>query len=114
MCSLAEVLLAQGELEAAERDSRKALLLLEGRSDYRHEIGIAQLTLGKALLGQHKFQEAEHFIDDAESSFRELDSVSHVATAWIAKAELRERCGDTQAAAALYRQAAVAFQPPPV
>ena len=52
LCSMAEVRLAREELGAAEDDARKALDLFDGRVDYRHEIGIAQLTLGRALLAQ--------------------------------------------------------------
>jgi ATP/maltotriose-dependent transcriptional regulator MalT len=113
MCSLAEIQLDQGELEAAERDARKALSLLAGRSDYLHEIGIAQLTIGRALLGRGKLEEAQQFFDAAEASFREIDSTGHQAIACIAKGDLVDRRGDTQRAAAFYRQAAVALQEPP-
>ena len=87
--------------------------MLADRSDYLHEIGITQLTLGRALIGQGKLEDAEQLIDAAETSFREIDSTSHQATGWIARGELLERRGDVQQAAAFYRRAAVAFQDQP-
>ena len=47
--SLAQVHLRSGELAQAEEQSRHALELLDGRSDFLDEIGNAQLTLGRAL-----------------------------------------------------------------
>jgi tetratricopeptide (TPR) repeat protein len=113
MCSLAEIFLDQGQFEAAERDARKALVLLADRTDYLHEIGITQLTLARALTGQDKVDEAERFINAAETSFGKIDSTSHQATAWIARGELLERRGDIREAAAVYRRAAVGFQQQP-
>ena len=59
MCSLAEVHLGTGEPAQAEAEAQKALELFGDRVDYLHEIGTAQLTLGRALLDQDRLNEAE-------------------------------------------------------
>lgn len=114
LCSLAEVRLAGDELAAAERDARKALELLDGRVDYLHEIGIAQLTLGRSLLEQGRSDEAETQIRAAELSFAELRSPGHEAAAAITHGDLAVRRGLTGEAAGLYRDAATALLPDPL
>ncbi|RDI76084.1 Tetratricopeptide repeat [Gaiella occulta] len=113
LCSLAEVHLACGEAAAAERDARKALRLLAGRVDYLHEIGIAELTLGHALLKQDRPDEAEAFFSAAQTSFARIGSVSHQAAAAAALGDLAGYRGDTRAAARRYRQAAEALRDSP-
>jgi predicted negative regulator of RcsB-dependent stress response len=48
--------------------------------------------------------------DAAERSFDKFSSISHRASAWIAKGDLAARRGQDQAAARLYRRAAEALQ----
>ena len=108
--SLAQVNLRTGDPAQAEEQARQALRLLDGRVDYIDEVGNAQLVLGRALLEQRRFDEAEAAFLNAETSFTELGSGSHRAAAWIARGDLAARRGDHKAAADLYRSAAEALQ----
>jgi tetratricopeptide (TPR) repeat protein len=108
--SLAQVHLRSGELEVAEEQARHALRLLDGRVDYLHEIGSAQLVLGRSLLEQGRLDEAETAFREAEASFEQFGSPSHRATAWLARGDLVARRGDDREAARLYRMAAEALQ----
>ncbi len=108
--SLAQVHLRTGNLKQAEEHARHALRLLRGREDYMDEIGNAQLVLGRALLEQDRFGEAEDAFLAAEASFAELGSASHRAAVWVARGDLAARRGDDRAAARLYRTAAEALQ----
>jgi len=108
--SLAQVNLRTGEPAQAEEQARQALRLLDGRVDYIDEVGSAQLVLGRALLEQDRFDEAEAAFGDAEVSFTELGSGSHRAAVWVARGDLAARRGDHKAAADLYRSAAEALQ----
>jgi len=110
LCSLAEVHLAAGNLDQAEAEARKALDLLDGRDDYLHEIGIAQLALGRAQLEQGRLDEAEQTILAADRSFEQIASVSHRANAWVAQGDIAKRRGDSREAARHYRRAAEALQ----
>jgi tetratricopeptide (TPR) repeat protein len=108
--SLAQVHLRLGDVTTAEEQARHALKLLDGREDFLDEIGNAQLVLGRALLDQGRFEDAEASFSAAEASFDQLSSASHRAAAWIAQGDLAARRGDDQAAAHLYRRAAEALQ----
>jgi tetratricopeptide (TPR) repeat protein len=108
--SLAEVRLGTGDYEQAESHARHALELLAGRTDYLHEIGNAQLTLGRALLEQDRLAEAEELFSAADTSFDQLSSASHRAAAWVALGDVAARRGDDREAARLYRRAAEALQ----
>ena len=108
--SLAQVHLRAGEFEVAEQQARHALRLLEGREDYVHEIGNAQLVLGRSLLERDRLEEAEEAFRAAEASFEQFGSASHRASAWVARGDLAARRGDDRSAARLYRMAAEALQ----
>jgi tetratricopeptide (TPR) repeat protein len=108
--SLAQVHLRTGDAAQAEEQARHALRLLDGRVDYVDEVGNAQLVLGRALLEQGRFDEAEAAMADSEASFAELGSGSHRAAVWVARGDLAARRGDHKAAADLYRAAAEALQ----
>jgi tetratricopeptide (TPR) repeat protein len=108
--SLAQVNLRTGDPAQAEEQARQALRLLDGRVDYIDEVGNAQLVLGRALLEQDRFDEAEAAFLDAEASFTELGSGSHRAAAWVARGDLAARRGDHKTAADLYRSAAEVLQ----
>ena len=102
--------LRTGEIELAEEQARHALRLLDGRVDFLDEIGSAQLVLGRALLEQGKLDEADEVLALAETSFEQLSSDSHRASAWLAQGDLAARRGNDRAAARLYRRAAEALQ----
>jgi tetratricopeptide (TPR) repeat protein len=108
--SLAQVHLRTGQVESAEQQARQALTLLGDRVDVIDEIGSAQLVLGRSLLEQDRLDEAAEAFDIAEQSFEQLSSISHRASAWIAKGDLAVRRGEDQVAAQLYRRAAEALQ----
>ncbi len=110
LCSLAEVQLGLGQATEAETQARKALELLDGRVDYLEAIGTAQLALGRALLDQGRWDEAQETLVAADRSFEQLSSVSHRAAAWIALGDVAARRGDDRGAARLYRRAAEALQ----
>jgi tetratricopeptide (TPR) repeat protein len=107
---IAQVHLRTGDLELAEEQARYALKLLGERVDEMHEIGNAQLVLGRALLGQDRLDEAEEAFTAGETAYDQMSSGSHRADAWIAQGDLAARRGDDRAAARLYRQAADALQ----
>jgi tetratricopeptide (TPR) repeat protein len=108
--SLAQVHLRTGKVDVAEEQAKQALELLDGRVDHLDEIGNAQLVLGRALLEQQRYDEAEQAFAAAESSFDQLSSASHRAAAWIAQGDLAARRGDDRHASALFRRAAEALQ----
>jgi tetratricopeptide (TPR) repeat protein len=108
--SLAQVHLRTGQVELAEEQARHALELLADRLDFIDEIGNAQLVLGRSLLEQGRFDEAEEKFRAAEGSFEQLSSASHRAAAWTAQADLAVRRGDKEAAIHLYQRAVEALQ----
>jgi transcriptional regulator with XRE-family HTH domain len=108
--SLARVHLDSGDVALAEEHSRHAAALLEGREDFLDELGSAQVVLGRSLLQQERFDEAEAALRAADATFEQLGSASHRATAWIARGDLATRIGDDRTAARLYRIAAEALQ----
>jgi tetratricopeptide (TPR) repeat protein len=108
--SLAQVNLRTGESERAETQARRAIELLICRADMAYELGNAQLVLGRALLEQDRLDEAELAFGAAEATTAALGSDSHRAAAWIAQGDLAKRRGDSDGAAALYRQAAESLQ----
>jgi tetratricopeptide (TPR) repeat protein len=108
--SLAQVHLRTGQVKPAEEQARQALKLLGDRVDVVDEIGNAQLVLGRSLLEQGRLDEASEAFEAAELSFDQLSSISHRASAWIAKGDLAARRGQDRAAAHLYRRAAEALQ----
>ena len=110
MCSLAEVHLGMGDAEQAELEARQALELFGGRLDYLHEIGNAQLVLGRALLEQDRLNEAEEILRAADTSFEQLSSASHRAAAWVALGDLAATRGDDREAARHFRRAAETLQ----
>jgi tetratricopeptide (TPR) repeat protein len=108
--SLAQANLRTGDPAAAEEHARHALRLLGTREDRLDEIGNARLVLGRALLEQGRFEEAEAVLDEAEDAFAQLSSGSHRAAAWVAQGDLAQRRGDDRGAATLYRRAAETLQ----
>ena len=108
--SLAQINLGAGEYEQAEAQARHALRLLDARVDFLDEIGNAGIVLGRALLGQGRFDQADAAFTEAEAALTQLSSASHAAVAWTARGDLASARGDDRAAAALYKRAAEALQ----
>jgi tetratricopeptide (TPR) repeat protein len=67
-------------------------------------------VLGRSLLEQGRFDEAENEFAQAEMTFERFESTSHRAAVWIAKGDLAARRGNDSEAARLYRRAAEALQ----
>jgi tetratricopeptide (TPR) repeat protein len=107
---IAQVHLRTGRVDLAEEQARYALKLLGDRVDEMHEIGNAQLVLGRALLAQDRLDDAEEAFNAGEAAYDQMSSGSHRADAWIAQGDLAARRGDDRTAAKLYRQAADALQ----
>ena len=107
---IAQVHLRTGDLMRAEEQARYALQLLDDRVDEMHEIGNAQLVLGRALLAQDRLDEAEDAFNAGEAAYDQMSSVSHRADAWLAQGDLAAKRGDDRTAAKLYRRAADALQ----
>src|SRR4051795_6432431 len=107
---IAQVHLRTGNVARAEEQARYALKLLGERVDEMHEIGNAQLVLGRALLAQDRLDEAEQAFKAGERAYDQMSSGSHRAEAWIAQGDLAARRGDDRTAAKLYRQAADTLQ----
>lgn len=112
LSSLAEIHRAQGDLVEAETVAERALGLLEGRVDHVQEIGTAQLVLARAHIEQGELDEAERILAAVDESYAATESVAHQARSWMARGELELLRENDAEAARLYREAAVAFQPP--
>ena len=108
--SLAEIRLDLDEPELAEAQARKALDLLDGRTDHLQEVGTAELVLGRSLATQGRLEEAEGWLARAEATSERASSASHRSSAWLARGDLESLRGDDAAAAGLYRRAARALQ----
>ena len=113
LCSLAEVQLALGDAALAEANARRALAFLDGRDDYLHEIGTAELTLANALLEQGRTDEADAAVARADAHFAAIHSVGHTASALVTRGDVELSRGAVPEAAGLYRQAAAALLPHP-
>jgi len=110
LCSLAEVELSTSDNELAERHTREALVLLDGRDDFIDVAGTAELRLGKSLVAQGRLDEAAAAFDAAEKTFMRMQSASHLAAVWTAQGELAAARGDMTEAVACYRHAAESLQ----
>ncbi len=108
--SLAQVHLKTGDAVGAEEHARHALRRLGSREDRLDEIGNARLVLGRALLDQDRFDEAEEMLAEADDALSQLSSGSHRAAAWIAQGDLATKRGDERRAAVLFRRAAETLQ----
>ena len=104
--SLAQVELRTGMPLEAEQHARRALLLLEGRADHVLEWAATRLVLARSLLEQARIDEAEREVDAAETAFRRVASVSHMAEALLVRGDCARRRGDAERAADLFRDAA--------
>ncbi|HVM17232.1 MAG TPA: tetratricopeptide repeat protein [Gaiellaceae bacterium] len=104
--SLAQVEVRTGMPLEGEQHARRALILLDGRSDHVLELAATRLVLARALLDQGRADEAEREVDQAENAFRRVASVSHMAEALLARGDCARHRGDAERAAELYRAAA--------
>ena len=108
--SLAHLFLRTGRPLEARVRAERAVDLLAGRLDFRDELGNAQLVVARALAAEGDLALAVEWIDDAEKTFEELGSTSHLALAWLTRGDVVRETGDLETAADLYRQAADSLQ----
>src|SRR4029079_2680168 len=90
------------EPELAEAQARRALDLLDDRTDHLQEGGAAELVLGRAPAIQGRLEEAEGWLARAEATSERASSASHRSSAWLARGDLERLRGDDAAADGLY------------
>jgi tetratricopeptide (TPR) repeat protein len=108
--SLAQVLLHSGRPREARSHALGAIEMLSGRTDFREEVGNAQLVVAKSFATENEAAAAAVWLDRAEDTFAGLGSTSQLAAAWVARGDLARTTGDVNAGAELYRRAAEALQ----
>jgi tetratricopeptide (TPR) repeat protein len=108
--SLASARLHSGDADGAIESADRAIELLGSREEYRQEEGNARLVMGRAHLECGRIDEAERAFTAAADCFTAVESISHMAGAWVAIGDVASRRGDVARAAELYRRAADALQ----
>ncbi|HEX5248272.1 MAG TPA: tetratricopeptide repeat protein [Gaiellales bacterium] len=108
--SLASARLHSGDPEGAVESANRAIELLGSREEYRQELGNARLVMGRAHLACGRVDEAERSFTAAADCFTAVESISHMAGAWVAIGDVAAERGDSARAADLYRRAAEALQ----
>ena len=108
--SLASARLHSGDPEGAVESANRAIELLGSREEYRQELGNARLVMGRAHLACGRVDEAERSFTAAADCFTAVESISHMAGAWVAIGDVAAERGDPARAADLYRRAAEALQ----
>jgi tetratricopeptide (TPR) repeat protein len=108
--TLAHVYLRTGRPAEARVRAERAVELLTGRTDFRDELGNAQLVVARSLAAEGEPALAVTWIDEAERTFETLGSASHLAAAWLVRGDLARETGDLETAARLFRRAADSLQ----
>jgi tetratricopeptide (TPR) repeat protein len=108
--SLASARLHAGDLQGAIESADRAIELLGSREEYRQEEGNARLVMGRAHLECGRIDQAERSFIAAADCFTAVESISHMAGAWVAIGDVATQRGDVNRAAELYRRAADALQ----
>jgi tetratricopeptide (TPR) repeat protein len=108
--SLASARMHCGDFEGAIESGNRAIELLSSREEYREEIGNAQIVIGRASLALDRIDQAEECFKAAVDCYVAVETVSHLAGAWVALGDVADRRGEASRAAELYRQAAEALQ----
>jgi len=107
--TLATVYLRTGRPLDARIRAERACELLTGRTDFRDELGNAQLVVARSLAAEGEHDAALEWVDAADDTFAALGSTSHLAAAWLARGDVVRGMGDVDRAADLYRRAAEAL-----
>jgi tetratricopeptide (TPR) repeat protein len=108
--SLASARLHSGDPEGAVESANRAIELLGAREEYRQEEGNARLVMGRAHMACGRIDAAERSFTAAADCFTAVESISHMAGAWVAIGDVAAKRGDAARAADLYRRAAEALQ----
>ncbi|MGH2936345.1 MAG: tetratricopeptide repeat protein [Gaiellaceae bacterium] len=107
--SLAQLYLRTGRPHEARARANRAVELLDGRDDFRDELGSAQLIVAESLTAEGDADGADTWIDAAEATFTSIGSVGHLANAWVARGDAARATADLDTAAGWYRRAATAL-----
>jgi tetratricopeptide (TPR) repeat protein len=108
--SLASARLHSGDPEGAIESANRAIELLGSREEFRQEEGNARLVMGLAHMACDRIDDAERSFAVAVDCFTAVESISHIAGAWVAMGDVAAQRGDSARAADLYRRAANALQ----
>ena len=108
--SLASARLHTGDLDGAIESANRAIELLRGRGEFSEEEGNARMVMGRAMIALGRIDEAEGAFRAAASCFEAVETVSHLAGAWVALGDVATSRQETGNAAELYRRAAEALQ----
>jgi tetratricopeptide (TPR) repeat protein len=108
--SLASARLHSGDAKGAIESANRAIELLGAREEYRQEEGNARLVMGRAHMACGRVELAERSFVAAADCFTAVESISHMAGAWVAIGDVAAERGDAARAADLYRRAAEALQ----
>lgn len=108
--SLASARMHSGDLDGAVESGYRAIELLSDRVEYREEEGNVRMVIGRTCLLQDRVEDAEQSFKAAALCFEAVETVSHLAGAWVALGDVAERRGESGRAAELYRRAAEALQ----
>ena len=82
--SLASARMHSGDLEGAIESGNRAIELLSSREEYREEEGNARIVIGRAALALGRIDQAEVSFKAAARCFEAVETVSHLAGAWVA------------------------------
>jgi tetratricopeptide (TPR) repeat protein len=108
--SLAQVYLRSGRPAEARARALRSIQLLENRTDFRDELGNAQLVVAGSYRADGDPALAAEWLECAEATFASLGSTSHLAAVWVEQGDLARAAGDVDHAADCYRRAAEALQ----
>jgi tetratricopeptide (TPR) repeat protein len=108
--SIASLYLETGDPVKAEEQARYALELIGDEAVDPEQVGEARLVLGKALLAQNRFDEAETELEGVKGLFESVRATSNLSRTFVALGDLARERGSTEEAARLFRHAAELMQ----
>jgi Flp pilus assembly protein TadD len=94
----------------AEEQARLAIKLTSDGEDDPEQDAEARLVLGKALLAQGRFDEAEQTLAPVKTLFESMRATSNLSRTLIALGDLATARETQEEAATLYRRAAEIMQ----
>jgi tetratricopeptide (TPR) repeat protein len=110
MCSIASAHLEQGAFVLAEEQARRGIELLESEEEWAQECGDNYYYLGRALLGQHRLDEADQALAQSAAILEPLRANNSLARTILAQGDLARARSDEQGAADRYRRSAELLQ----
>jgi DNA-binding winged helix-turn-helix (wHTH) protein/tetratricopeptide (TPR) repeat protein len=92
LVNLSHIAEAQGQLESAETHAREALELAQQLAELPR-LGYAHRRLGEVMMMREQFDQAEHFLDEADRAFAATDEFSNQQHVALIRASLDRRTG---------------------